>query len=86
LHDVGVDDRHVRYCADATTAITLASDHGHVALVGRAAAASALEHRHVRSLALRELKGWQIRLDAVHRTGEKNDPAIRMIAAAVATH
>jgi DNA-binding transcriptional LysR family regulator len=85
LRHAGVDDRQVRYCADATTAVALARDHGHVAFVGRAAAASDLERGHVRPVRLRGPTRWQIRLDLVHRNADKHDAAIRTIAATAAT-
>jgi DNA-binding transcriptional LysR family regulator len=85
LQQAGIDDRQVRYCADAATAVTLARDHAHVAFVGRAAAESDLAHDLLRQVPIKSLSGWQIRLDFVHRTAQKNDLAIRTIAAAVAT-
>jgi DNA-binding transcriptional LysR family regulator len=79
LKHAGIDDRHVRYCADAATAATLARDHGHVAFVGRAAVQSDIDHGLLRQVPIKALSGWHIRLDLVHRTADKNDPAIRTI-------
>ncbi len=78
----GIEEWRVRQCADAATAITLAREHGHVAFVAR----SALRRgAGLREISLAGLSNWTIRLDLLHRTRDRDDPAIRILIDAVAS-
>jgi DNA-binding transcriptional LysR family regulator len=82
-HDAGIPDWRIRYCADATTAITLARDHNHIAFTSKASASSDLDTGRLRPLILAGMPRWSIRLDLLYRTADRSDPAISAIEDAV---
>jgi DNA-binding transcriptional LysR family regulator len=77
----GVPEERIRYCADVTTAVTLAVQHGHVALVTRSDAEAHLTSGALRVVPLTGLGRWVMRLDVVHRSQDASDPAIRAAVA-----
>jgi DNA-binding transcriptional LysR family regulator len=78
----GVDEWRIRYCGDAATSITLARDHGHVALVPESAAAPVVDDGTLRRVSLAGLRSWTMPLDLLHRSGA-DDRAVAAVAAAV---
>lgn len=83
LRDVGVDDWRVRECADATTAVTLARDHHHVAFVARSAIP--LQDEQLKQIPISGVSNWTIRLDLLHRRRDRDDIAIRALTYALPT-
>ena len=79
--DAGVDDWRTRFCADAATALALASDHGHVAFVAKSAVRT--DDNRVREIPLAGIAQWSIHLDLLHRSRDEDDPAIRSLVAAI---
>jgi DNA-binding transcriptional LysR family regulator len=82
LVQAGTEDWRIRYCADATTALALARDHDHIALVARSAVGSVQGIEVVR---LAGLGRWTIRLDLLHRRTERADPVVKAVAEAFQT-
>lgn len=80
LRSGGVADWRIRYCADASTALALAKDHGHVAFVTRSAVELVEGVEIVRMSALR---GWSVRLELLHRRSDQSDPVVKAVSAAV---
>ena len=80
LRGAGVAERRIRFCADAYTALRLAKDHGHVALVTRSSA-DLVEGVEILSLAA--LRGWGVRLDLLFRRSDKSNPVLTAITDAI---
>jgi DNA-binding transcriptional LysR family regulator len=80
LQGAGVDDWRIRFCADASTALGLAKDHGHVAFATRSAA-DLVEGITVVPLA--GLRGWTVQLDLLYRRADRADPVVKAVVAAV---
>jgi DNA-binding transcriptional LysR family regulator len=74
-----VSDERIRYCADVTTALVLATNHHHVAFVTRSDAEVHLASGALQQVALAGVGSWSMRLDMVHRGQDKSDPAIQSI-------
>ena len=83
LRTQGVDDWRVRECADATSAVTLARDHHHVAFVAASAAAADAHARAVRRVRLGGMPRWKVRVDLVFRPGDRDDSAVQAIRRAI---
>ena len=83
LRTQGVDDWRVRECADATSAVTLARDHHHVAFVAASAAAADVHARAVRRVRLGGMPRWKVRVDLVFRPGDRDDSAVQAIRRAI---
>lgn len=80
LNEAGIDDWRIRHCADAATALALARDHAHVALV----TASAVEaFRGVATLSLPGLSGWTVRLDLLYRRADRASSVVRAVTEAL---
>jgi hypothetical protein len=80
LQGAGMDDWRIRFCADASTALGLAKDHGHVAFVTRSAADLVEGVTIVRMAALR---GWVVQLDFLCRRVDRADPVVKAVVAAL---
>jgi DNA-binding transcriptional LysR family regulator len=80
LRGDGVDEWRIRYCADATTSLTLARHHDHVAFVPESSIGA---ERDLRRVALAGLSSWTMPLDLVFRSSGALDPAIAAVVAAV---
>ena len=76
LGEAGVDDWRIRYCGDSATALALARDHAHVALVTESAVGS---FRGVATVNLPGLAGWTVRLDALYRRGDRDSPLVKAL-------
>jgi DNA-binding transcriptional LysR family regulator len=80
LRSAGVTDWRIRYCADAYTALGLAKDHGHIALVTRSAAELVDGIEVVR---LAELRGWAVRLDLLFRRADRTSSVVMAVTTAI---
>jgi DNA-binding transcriptional LysR family regulator len=80
LQSAGIDDWRIRFCADASTALGLARDHGHVAFVTRSAADLV---EGVTVVRLSGLRGWAVQLDFLHRRSDRTDPVVKAVVAAI---
>ena len=80
LTEAGVDDWRIRYCADAATALSLARDHAHVALVTGSAASA---FRDVATVGLPALSGWAVRLDLLYRRADRASPVVKAVTGAL---
>jgi DNA-binding transcriptional LysR family regulator len=77
----GIDEWRIRECGDAATALTLARDHRHVALVTSSAARA--NGHGLEQISLAGLSNWRVRLDLLHRPSERGDVAIRTVIDAI---
>ncbi len=84
-HEAGIPDWRIRHCADATTAITLARDHHHVAFSSTCSASADLDRGNLQRLALTGMSRWVIRLELLYRTPDRTDPAISAIEHTITT-
>jgi hypothetical protein len=82
LRGAGIDDWRIRFCADASTALGLAKDHGHVAFVTRSAADLV---EGVTVVRLAGLRGWAVQLDFLCRRADRADPVVKAVVAAMQT-
>jgi DNA-binding transcriptional LysR family regulator len=80
LRSAGIDDWRIRFCADASTALALAKDHGHVAFVTRSAADLV---EGVTVVPLAGLRGWAVQLDFLYRRADRADPVVKAVVAAM---
>jgi len=83
LNASGVEDWRVRSCADAATAVALARDHDHVAFVTRSAVAPGPSAQDLRTVEMAGLSGWTVRLDLLHRRGDRDDIIVRTLTNAL---
>lgn len=81
LNATGIEDWRIRYCGDATTALSLAKQHDHVAFVTRSAFAATGSDTLI-PLPVSGLGSWRVRLDLLHRRTERTDPLIQRVRAA----
>jgi LysR family transcriptional regulator, putative pyruvate carboxylase regulator len=72
----GIEDWRIRYCGDAATALALACNNGHVALVARSAFAMSARET-LREIPLPGLSRWRVRLDLLHRRADRDEPLVR---------
>jgi DNA-binding transcriptional LysR family regulator len=79
LRGAGIDDWRIRFCADASTALGLAKDHGHVAFVTRSAADLV---EGVTVVPLAGLRRWAVQLDFLCRRADRADPVVKAVVAA----
>jgi DNA-binding transcriptional LysR family regulator len=82
LAQAGTEDWRIRLCADATTALALARDHDHIALVARSAVGSV---QGIEVIRLAGLGRWVIRLDLLYRRAERANPVIKAVSEALQT-
>jgi DNA-binding transcriptional LysR family regulator len=73
----------IRHCADASTAITLARDHHHVAFVTESSAAADVRQGTLRSVRLIGLPRWTVGTQIVYRSNRQHDPAMQAVARAI---
>jgi DNA-binding transcriptional LysR family regulator len=73
LRSTGIDDWRIRLCGDAVTALALAKDHDHVALVVRSVVES---FQRFQIVPLSGLAGWTVRLDLLYRRADRGDPVV----------
>jgi DNA-binding transcriptional LysR family regulator len=85
LRAAGVDDGQVRYCADATTAMTLAADRGHLAFVTESAASVLVREGVLTPIRLAGLTSWVVRLQVLHRSRGRDDEAVAAVVAHLAS-
>jgi len=83
LTQTGIDDWRMRFCADASTAVTLARDHGHVAFVTHSTAADEIREGRLHRLGLGGLAQWTVQLELIHRVRSEHDDAVRAVVQAV---
>ncbi len=79
LRAAGVEDWRVRHCGDASTALTLARDHGHVAFVATSAIG---RDARVRPIVLAGMPPWQVKLDLLYRAADRHDDAVKSLVGA----
>lgn len=84
LTAAGIEDWRIRYCGDAATALALARNHRHVALVTESAF-TANDPGTLQRISLPGLAQWQVRLDLLHRRADRKDPLIQALATAALT-
>ena len=82
LYDAGIDDWRIRRCADAATAVALARDYDHVAFVTSSTVAADVAEQRLVQVRLAKMPRWSVRLELLHRTADREDPAVRTIVAA----
>ena len=76
LQSTGIDDWRIRLCADAGTALALARNHDHAALV----TGSVVEPSEgIQIVPLAGLGGWTVRLDLLYRGADRNKPVITAV-------
>lgn len=76
LQSTGIDDWRIRLCADAGTALALARNHDHAALV----TGSVVEPSEgIQIVPLVGLGGWTVRLDLLYRGADRNEPVITAV-------
>ena len=85
LAESGIDDWRMRFCADASTAVALARDHGHAAFVAHSSAAGEIRDRRLRRIALSGLARWTVQLELLHHVGNQHDDAVRAVVQAAPT-
>jgi DNA-binding transcriptional LysR family regulator len=79
----GIHDRQIRYCGDATTALALALDHDHVALVTESSARVFVATGLLAITRLAGLSSWAMHVQLLHRTHNPGDAAVRDVVARV---
>jgi DNA-binding transcriptional LysR family regulator len=83
LHKAGVPEWSWTECSDAVTALHLAAQDGHVAMVTKTLADVHAAHGTVRALALRPPPRWTVPLAFACRRSDQDDPGVAAILAAV---
>jgi DNA-binding transcriptional LysR family regulator len=78
-----VEDWRVRYCGEPATAVALAAEHEHVALVALSAAAEHIRLERIVRVPMSGISGWTVRLDLLYRRGDRDDAVVRALAAAI---
>jgi len=76
----GVDEWRIRYCADSSTALRLAKEHGHVAFVTRSAVELV---EGIEVVPMSAVKGWTVRLDLLHRRVDRSDSVVIAVTSAI---
>jgi DNA-binding transcriptional LysR family regulator len=84
LRRAGIKEWNWTECSDAVTALHLAAQHRHVALVTQSLADVYTRSGNVEPLRLRPLPRWIMPLTFACRRGDEDDPAIAAVRAAVA--
>jgi len=82
LERSGVPEWRWRECSDAGTAMRLARNHGHVALVTASSASEDLTAGTLVRLALRPAPKWSVPLSLAYRSSDHDDPAVAAIRTA----
>jgi DNA-binding transcriptional LysR family regulator len=83
LRQAGVPEWQWTECSDALTALHLAAQHRHVALVTRSVVESHGAGTGVVPLRLQHLPRWTIALALAYRTGDRDEPAVAAVRQAV---
>jgi hypothetical protein len=76
LAQAGMEDWRIRNCADAATALALAREHRHIALVTRSAIRSV---QGIETVPLAGMGRWTVRLDLLYRWSDRADPVIKAV-------
>jgi hypothetical protein len=76
LAQAGTEDWRIRNCADAATALALAREHGHIALVARSAIKSV---QGIETVPLAGIGRWTVRLDLLYRWSDRAEPVIKAV-------
>jgi DNA-binding transcriptional LysR family regulator len=79
----GIPEWRWTECSDAVTALHLAAEHEHVALVTRSLAEGSIRRSGTVALRLRGLPRWSVPLTLAYRRTDREDPAVCAVTSAV---
>ena len=79
LLTAGVTEDQLTECSDGITALRLARDHDHVALVTRSLACDPIEAGDLKRVKLSPAPRWQVPLALAYRATDRHHPAITAV-------